>query len=75
MIKDVVQTKRGKNNPNHMFIKPYFDTNPGRMISEPDTAAGVAVGTYDTQYIKSMSSKEQADLQLKQSQRIKYDAL
>ena len=51
--KTVLDTKRGKNNPSSMFVKPSFAKDPAKknlervMFDKSSTDENVGVGAYD----------------------------
>lgn len=62
--KTILETKRGKNNPSHVFMKPRCTQDPTRqkldrvIQAQAMPNSNVAVGTYDTDRYQTMGRAE-----------------
>jgi len=75
----IIMTKRGKNNPHHMFIKPSNTRDPSkqkleRVYTNPKMPeSSVAIGTYDICKYQSIGSAEVDDKLLQKIKNTEYD--
>lgn len=75
----ILQTKRGKNNPHHMFVLPKNTKDPSKLnldkvVQDPNVIGSkVAVGTYETLWNQSCGSKEKDEALLSKIKKTEYN--
>ena len=73
----IIQTKRGKLNPDHMFVKPKFTRDPAKQNLERcvfNNDSIVPPGTYDIEYVNAIGSQEFEEARLKKLKNYQYNA-
>lgn len=75
----IQHSRRGKNNPQHMFVLPQFTRDPKkrllqRVIADSQEQFEASPGSYDVRHYKSITSKELDEKLLQRAMSNKYNA-